>query len=163
MKAFAANANVRRECLKYCETPCSSKSKSTHSKIKRLSNVEVPEFMLMNNTADDDQLQGIVKEHHGLGEKDLYRFVVKKTIKVISDLVKTTWRIHSDPEVVRCEKTSRIDTVKALLLSGEYVPQCEGEWLRPAKEVLKQNGFMFLMQLLEMPSLKGAKKITTSC
>ena len=26
-------------------------------------------------------------------------------------------------------------------LSGECVPQCEGEWLRSAKEVLKQNGF----------------------
>ena len=66
---------------------------------------------------------------------------MNKTPTAISNLVKTTQRIHSAPEVIRREKTARINTVKVLLLSGECVPQCEGEWLRSAKAVLKQNGF----------------------
>ena len=135
MKAFAANAKVHRKSLKHSETPCSSKSKSTHSKLKRLSNVEVSEFMLGNNITDDCQLLAMAKESHELREKDLYCFVVNKIPKAISDLVKTTWRIHSVPEVIRREKTARIDTAKALLLSGECGPHCEDEWLRSAKEV----------------------------
>ena len=100
MKAFEANAKVRRESVKHSETPCSSKSKSTHSKLKRLSNVELSEFMLENNITDNCQLLAIAKEHHELDEKDLYRFVVNKTPKATSDLVKTTWHVHSAPKVI---------------------------------------------------------------
>ena len=80
-----------------------------------------------------------------LGEKDLYRFVVNKTPKAISELVKTTWCIHSALEVIHHEETTKTDTVKALLLPGECVSQCEGEWLRSAKEVGLM--YMFLLQL----------------
>lgn len=97
--------------------------------------------MLKNNITDDSQLLAISKERHELSDKDLYRFVVNRPPRAIFDFVKTTWCIHSAPEIIHREKTARIDTVKALLLSGECVPQSEGEWLRSAKEVLKQNGF----------------------
>ena len=90
MKAFAANAKVHRKSLKHSETPCSSKSKSTHSNLTRLSNVEVSEFMLGNNITDDCQLLAMAKESLELREKDLYCFVVNKIPKTISDLVKTT-------------------------------------------------------------------------
>ena len=90
MKAFPENAKVRRKSLKHSETPCSSKSKGTHLKVKRLSNVEMSGFILENNITDDSQLLAISKECHELGEKDLYRFVVNKVPKAISDLVKIT-------------------------------------------------------------------------
>ena len=141
MQAFPANAKVRRKNLKHSEKTCSSKSKRTHAKVKRLSNVEMPEFILENNITDDSQLMTIAKEHHELGEKDLYRFVVNKISKAISNLVKTTWDIHSAPETIYHEKTARIDTVKVLLLPGKCVSRCEGESLRSAKVVLKQNRF----------------------
>lgn len=140
MKTFAANAKACRGNPDNNQTPCSSKTKNTHSKVKHLSNVEVSEFMLEKNITDDSQLLAIAKERHESGEKDLYRFVVNKPPKAISDLVKTTWRIQSAPDVVLRERTPRIDTIKALL-SGECAPECEGEWLKPAKEVIKQNGF----------------------
>ena len=56
--------------------------------------------MLENNITDNCQLQAIAKEHHELDKKDLYRFVVNKTPKATSDLVKTTWHIHSAPKVI---------------------------------------------------------------
>ena len=90
MKAFLENAKVRRKSLKHSETPYLSKSKRAHLKVKRLSNVEVSEFILENKITDDFQLLAISKERHELGEKDLYRFVVNKIPKSISDLVKTT-------------------------------------------------------------------------
>ena len=121
MKSFAANAKVRRESLEHSETPCSSKSKIPQSKVKRLSNVEVFEFILGKNITDESQLLAIAKEHHELSEKDLHRFVVNKTLKTISDSVKRTQHIHSAPEIIRREKTARLHSVKALLFSGECV------------------------------------------
>ena len=159
MNAFAANAKVPKESLGHSET-CLSKSKSTHSKVKSLSSVEVSEFMLEKNIKDESQWLAITKERHELGEKDLYCFVVNKTPKSTSDLVKTTWHIHSDPEIICREKTTNTDAVKALLLSGECVPQVDGEWLRYAKEVLKQNKFSVYVfsAALRVGIIKGRQK-----
>ena len=58
MKAFEANNKVRSESLKHSKIPCSSKSKSTDSKVKCLSNIEevISEFMLEKHITDDWQL-----------------------------------------------------------------------------------------------------------
>lgn len=71
--------------------------------------------MLENKINADFQLLAIAKEPHELAEKDL---VVNKIPKSITDLVKTTWHINSASGYVCCEKTIKIQIVKALLLSS---------------------------------------------
>ena len=69
--------------------------------------------------------------------------IVSQTSKAIIVLVITTWCILYAVEIIRREKTARIDA--ALMLFGEYVLECKGIWLRSAKEILKQNVFIISM------------------
>ena len=67
--------------------------------------------MLEKNITDESHLLTTAKKCHDLSEKDLYHFVENRTPKAISDLVETACRIHSAPEIIRREKTARINIV----------------------------------------------------
>jgi len=71
MKAYSEKAKVRRESNvslnQEKSTPTSSKQ---FSKVKRLSNMDVSEFMIKNNIRHESQLMAISNERHAHGEKD---------------------------------------------------------------------------------------------
>ena len=107
-------------------------------KAKRLSNIEVAEFMIQNNIRDETQLMTIAKQRHAEGEKDLYMFILNKSPNCLSELIDRRWKIHDAPaELARQEvpcMTVLTEKAKEGCVSG-----CSGQWLTSARQVLCQN------------------------
>ena len=140
MKAFSKKSKLIKEGKRKSASSStqSSSSESQPSKAKRLSNVQVAEFVIQNDVKDDEHLLAIANERHASGQKDLYQFIVNKQPKRISDLINTAWRINAAPDVIRNETMSRIEKVKQYL-SVECIENCSGRWIKFAKEVLRNN------------------------
>ena len=89
----------------------------------------------------------------------MYKFIINKSSKSLSELLDLTWKMNDASKNVERAKESRISILKAHL-EKECLPQCHGEWLVCAKQVLQQNGINLycfasaLRQLLE----KGRQK-----
>ena len=77
------------------------------SKIKRLCNTDVAEFIVKHNIRDVTHLLAVAKECYDSSEKDSYRFSVKKQAKALSDLCSMAWNIDSVPVVLIQETTIR--------------------------------------------------------
>ncbi|CAB4021339.1 Hypothetical predicted protein [Paramuricea clavata] len=124
------------------------------SKPKKLSNIDVSEFIVANDIRSDSELMVVAKTRHSEGEKDLYKFIINKSSKSLSELLDMTWKMNDDFKNVQRVKESRISILIAHLES-ECLPLCNGEWLVCAKQVLQQNGINLyyfasaLHQLLE--------------
>ncbi|CAB4002475.1 hypothetical protein DSY43_02735, partial [Paramuricea clavata] len=124
------------------------------SKPKKLSNIDVSEFIVANDIRSDSELMVVAKTRHSEGEKDLYKFIINKSSKSLSELLDMTWKMNDASKNVQRAKESRISILRAHLES-ECLPLCNGEWLVCAKQVLHQNGINLyyfasaLRQLLE--------------
>ena len=81
----------------------------------------------------------VAKTRHSEGEKDLYKFIINKSSKSLSELFDMTWKMNDASRNVERANQSRISILKAHL-EEECQPECQGEWLVCAKQVLQQNG-----------------------
>ena len=130
-----------------------------HLKTKKLTNVDVSEFLVSNNIRDQTKLMAIAKDRHSAGEKDLYRFIISRSSKSLSQLIDMTWKINNASSELEREQQSRISILKKYL-EPECAAGCNGQWLVCAKQALQQNGInlyyfaLSLRQLLE----KGRQK-----
>ena len=105
---------------------------------KKLSNIEVSEFILANGIKSDRELMAVAKRRHAEGEKDLYNFIVNKNSKSISELVELTWKMNDAPKDVQRASNTRMSILRAHI-EKECLPVCKGEWLACAKQVLQEN------------------------
>ena len=127
-------------------------------KAKRLSNIEVAEFMMQNNIRDETQLMTIAKRH-AEGEKDLYMFILNKSPKCLSELIDRTWKIHDTPAELASQEVPRMTVLTEKAKEG-CVAGCSGQWLTSVRQVLCQkkiNVYVFsaaVRQLLQ----KGRQK-----
>ena len=117
-----------------------SSSSEMPSKIKRLCNTDVAEFIVKHSIRDVTHLLAVAKERYDSGEKDLYRFCVNKQTKALSDICSMAWNIDSAPQVLIQEKLPRLEKVRSFL-TANCVDQCNGKWLTCAKQVLRQDSF----------------------
>ena len=109
------------------------------SKPKKLYNIDVSEFTVANNIRSESELMVVAKARHREGEKDLYKFIINKSSTSLSELLDLTWKMNDASKNVERAKESRISILK-VHLEKECLPQCHGEWLVCAKQVLQQNG-----------------------
>ena len=145
MKANTENAQKRK--AEIVSTQCSSQSSQSSSqsssssakaKIKRLSNVDVAEFMVTHNIHHEAELMAVAKERHDEGQKDLYQFIVGKSTKFLSELIDRTWKVNDAAATLSRENVSRMTLLKQHS-EKDCATSCNGEWLRCAKEVLRHN------------------------
>ena len=99
-----------------------------HLKTKKLTNVDVSEFLLSNNIRDQTKLMAIAKDRHSAGEKDLYRFIISRSSKSLSELIDMTWKINNASSELEREQQSRISILKKYL-EQECAAGCNGQWL----------------------------------
>ena len=114
----------------------SGNNKST--KIRRLSNLEVSEFLVQQNITSQTELFAVANEQKNQGKKDLANFVLSRSSKNLNEVMENTWRMfNSEKDLVR-ERTSRMEMIKefAEKLCDE---RCNGEWFVCAQEVLRNN------------------------
>ena len=162
MKIFSTNARKRRS-EETCTETKPSPSTSTVKKPKRLSNSDVSDFMVKNNIRKESELMQVALQRSTNGEKDLQGFILNKTPKALADLICTTWRMQEAAQTVAREKTTRIEVIRNHA-KGECVPNCNGEWFRCAKEVLRNNNIniFYFVCALRNCFIKGRQKISTS-
>ena len=109
IKQFSINHEKHRSAVaKKASDSETSVKKAKVRKPKRLSNKDVSEFLLKHSIKTENELMGIAKQRHGVGEKGIYNFIVNKTQKALNELVSTTWKIQNATAVVKRNPKSRI-------------------------------------------------------
>lgn len=74
------------------------------AKKRRLSNKDVAKFMVTENIKNEQQLYVVAQQRNGVGESDLYNFILGKNPKALSDLVNTTWKLEQAPAALERDK-----------------------------------------------------------
>ena len=107
-------------------------------KPKRLSNLDVSEFMLAQNIKTQTGLFAIADEQKKEGKKDLANYVLSRSTKSINDLIENTWKMESASKRMRRSTISRMQLIRERK-EEDCVESCNGLWLECALEVLTQN------------------------
>ena len=117
--------------------PCKQKvPNSTHP--KRLTNVQVSEFLVKHSIKRDIELLAVAKERKDEGQMDLANFVLSKSSKVLNELIDKTWKMETANENIQRETKSRMEILREKL-GEDCCPGCDKLWLKCAMEVLRNN------------------------
>ena len=106
--------------------PLPKKPSNSKSKPKRLSRLEVSEFMVKNNIHRATELYVAAEERRKEGQADLAVFVLSCTKKSLNDLIENTWEMQNAKATLEREKTSRMQVLEKARLSS-CVDGCDME------------------------------------
>ena len=135
------------------------KTSKKSAKIRRLSNLEVSEFLLEHTIKRETELFAIANKQKREGKKDLANFVLSRSSKSLSDIIESTWKMSNAETDLDRENKSRMHIIKEF---AEKIcdEQCNGEWFKCAREVLKNNNihaYVFANALYELLTLGRGK------
>ena len=116
----------------------SGPSKHSASKIKRLSNLDVSEYIVSNNIHTEIELLAAAKIRKEEGQKDLANFVLSRSPKALKDLLENSWKMHNSCSTLQREKLCRMELIEKFSKEN-CVPDCNRTWIECAIEVLNQN------------------------
>ena len=138
MKRFSEKSRKRRSdalaqtfAAEEAETPVPPK------KPKRLSNIDVADFLIRHGIRSDTVLLNESRKRAG-EDSDLRAFILNKTPTQRRELVKTTWEIEDAGAKLSRAEICRMTVIKEAALQ-DCIPNCDGKWLRLAKDVLDKN------------------------
>ena len=115
-----------------------SQEKQKQSKVRRLSNLDVREFVVENNIQTDIELFTKAKEQKEARKKELANFLVSRSSKSLQDSLSNAWKIESSTATLARKPTTRMKVVRKCA-TEDCVEGCNGEWLVCAEQVLTQN------------------------
>ena len=107
------------------------------SKIKRLSNYEVYEFITGNNIQSVDELFFIACTQEGNGKKDLANYLLSKSLKSISDLFDAAKQVGTATSTMKRAQISRMEILEE---ASEKECNCGREWFQCATQLMVRNG-----------------------
>ena len=130
----------KSKCAEDRETPepPSKKPSNTKQKPKRLSKLDVSEFMVKHNIDRATELFAAADVRKKEGQSDLAAFVLSCSKKSLNDLIENTWEMQRATATIAREKTSRMELLEKARASS-CVDGCDMEWYTSAREVLKNN------------------------
>ena len=99
--------------------------------------MEVSEFLVANQIKSEIELLALADAQSKEGKKDLTSFVLCRSNKAIHELIDNTWRMQNARAKLD-RKKSRIDLLRDAR-SAECVDGCNREWIKCAREVLKNT------------------------
>jgi hypothetical protein len=140
---FSNNAKKRKIASSTTNAEVNENVAESTSKPKKLSNTDVSEFIVANGIRSDNELMAVAKSRHCEGEKDLYKFIINKSSKSLSELIDMTWKMNDASKNVQRTRASRMSILRAHL-EKQCSPACEGQWLRWCV----QNKFSSKMELI---------------
>ena len=129
------------------------------NKIRRLSNIEVSEFLIKNNIKRQTELNAVANAQSKEGKKDLANFVLSRSTKSLQELMENTWKMESAQAQLTRQKQLRIDIIRKTAVTT-CVDGCNGHWYECTTEVLQMNSihpFVFAAALREL-MIKGRGK-----
>ena len=113
-------------------------TKTSKSKVRRLSNFDVSEFMVENNIRTDIELFAAAHKQKSNGKTDLANFVLNRSPKAVQDLIANTWKMQAAVTKISDKTVARMDKIKNCAAEN-CVEGCNGAWFECAIEVLTDN------------------------
>ena len=104
---------------------------STDSKIRRLSNLEVSDFILAKNVTSVEQLFAKADDRKQEGNFDLANFLFSRTQKSIQELIVKSWMRKNASSEIQRDEITRIQKVRNAAAEA-CVDGCNGSWLECA-------------------------------
>ena len=98
-------------------------SKPSCSKTKRLSNLDVAEFLKCNNIQRVVEFMAVAQEHIVESQKNLANLIYSKPGKSLQDFLDTTWKMHNASSAIAWKQTKRTDPIHGYL-KRECYPGC---------------------------------------
>ena len=127
----------RERCSKR-QVPTNEQDPNSGKKIRKLSNIEVSEFIVKNNIKNETALLAIADAQSVEGKKDLANYVICRSSKSLNELIQQTWKMKEASATLERKKRCRMDIIREAA-DGQCVQGCEGMWLKSAEEVLYNN------------------------
>ena len=106
--------------------------------IKRISNLEVSDFIAANQVKDYTELLAFAEAQKNEGKKELANFILSRSNKAVEELIKNTWLMKNAQAKIDRGKKPRMQLVREAY-SSECVAGCDLQWINCALEVLKNN------------------------
>lgn len=116
---------------------CSSKSFNS-KKLKRLLNTYVSEFAVANNTYIEWELLPIAKSRHLDGQNDLTALLSTNLPRSLQTNYQLLGNFTKHQRLCKVNQKLNLMLSKDVLIGG-CVPECDGEWLHCAKELLRNS------------------------
>ena len=128
----------RKSAVRKKSNVTDTEAATTSKRRKKLSNLEVAEFIVKHEIKSETELLAVANEQSEEGKKDLAHFVLSRNSKGLHDLIEQTWKMKTASATLQRKKASRIDLIRKAA-DGECSLSCEGKWLECAQEVLVNN------------------------
>ena len=144
MNAHASKRRNRRssEAAAQQSTSTAGSSSSTPTppaKKARLTNFDLFRFIVKKQIKDLDELLNIANEQQEQCKNDLAAFVLNKTEKQLADIIKMTWRMQNARKTVERKNSDRMQIIQGVQCNESCLCNNEGDWLRLAIETLSRN------------------------
>ena len=136
--ATKAYRESRKRAIESDEGNVEMPIKQKRSKPRRLTNMEVSDFLVKHNIRRDTELFALAKERKDEGQMDVANFIMSKSSKVLNELIDKTWKMQTANEKLEREKKSRMDILREKL-ADDCSPGCNKLWLKCSLEVLRKN------------------------
>lgn len=134
-----------KKCIRAYRESRTEKSKITCAastskppKVRRLSALDVSEFLVKHNVKTTTELFSIAKTQKNEGNKELANYIMSRATKNLNDLLDNTWKMENSTETLQRQKLDRIDLIRSAA-KGECIEGCDGSWYQCAEEVLILN------------------------
>ena len=106
---------------------------------KRLSNIEVSDFIRKNGIKTYEEIFAVAESRKENGELDLASFVMSRSEKIVNEIIKKSWLLHTAATDIARTSVSRMDLIFQAF-HGDCVEGCVDKlWLKCATEVLDLN------------------------
>ena len=101
----------KRHCEKKSNV-AGTEAATTSKRRKKLSNLEVAEFIVKHEIKSETELLAVVNEQSEEGKKDLVHFVLSRNSKGLHDLIEQTWKMKTESATLQRKKSfmNRFDT-----------------------------------------------------
>ena len=114
-------------------------SESSRKRKKRMTSLQVSEIVEAKSIKTRTELLALARQQKIEGKSDLAEFIMNRQPKVINHIINTTWdMLNAEENLARSNKT-RMELLEESA-GSVCIDNCEGRWLRCAKEVLLANG-----------------------
>ena len=144
------------------------KGPSSSSRVKgsagacRLSSYKLTKFIANHNIENTNDLWVKAKKMEEVGKTDLANCLLGKTPKAQDDLFASAWEMENAKAKVDRESISRMQLIRQAG-NNDCVDGFDGEWLKCATQVLRQNSihpYVFTEALRDLPT-NGREKFRT--
>ena len=137
-KCIRAYRSASRKRKSSTSTANNHKEAKIPRNVKRISNLEVSDFIVANQVKDYTELLALAEIQKKEGKKELANFILSRSTKVVEELIKNTWLMKNAQAKIDRGRKNRMQLVREAH-SSHCVPGCDQQWIGCAREVLRNN------------------------